>query len=577
MTVDFKELVDLAAERLGGAVLWANDEFFAEKDNLLKAEPAVFVPGKFTDRGKWMDGWETRRRRTPGHDWCIVRLGVPGIVRGVVVDTAFFKGNYPESCSLEGTSAPPQATLEALEGASWHELLPRTKLDGDTPNAFAVERHWRITHLRLRIFPDGGVARLRVHGQAIPDPRWLGRPGTEQDVDLAAVENGGFVVSASDMFFGPRHALVMPGRAHDMGDGWETRRTRRDGPEWVIVELATEGTLRRVELDTGRFRGNAPESAALAVSASPAGPCLDVLARTKLLPLTRHTLDAELSPHEPARYVRRMSHLARRGREPPPPLRYAEFQSRGTRGVGHGAVERPVAGGGPGRASCTCCGSSTWWAERMTAAARPWRDLAAAKSEAARVAEGLTEPDWLEAFGAHPRIGEKKADARGWSAEEQAGVGGADRATLDALADANCAYEAKHGFVYISSARRASPRKRCWPWRGRASRETGRARSSGPRKSSVRSPIFASRSWCCDDESDHPPTSSTRPRGAPAAGVRITALEHESAPGRWSRAGEGVTDADAGRLRTLLPAREPQGRGVPPRVRGWPRTSRRRR
>src|ERR1700677_2824815 len=132
---DFLELVDLAAERLGGAALFCNDEFFAERDNLLRAEPAVFVPGKFTDRGKWMDGWETRRRRTPGHDWCIVRLGVPGIVRGVVVDTAFFKGNYPESCSLEATSAPPQATLETLEAAPWHEILPRTKLEGDASNA----------------------------------------------------------------------------------------------------------------------------------------------------------------------------------------------------------------------------------------------------------------------------------------------------------------------------------------------------------------------------------------------------------------------------------------------------------
>jgi len=238
MTADsqtFTDLVDLAAERLGGAVLWANDEFFAEKDNLLRAEPAVFVPGRYTDRGKWMDGWETRRRRHPGHDWCIVRLGVPGVVRGVVVDTSHFKGNYPESCSLEACSAPAHAPLEALEAASWHEILPRTALKGDAHNAFAIERAWRATHVRLRIFPDGGVARLRLHGEAVPEARWLGRPGVEQDVDLAAVENGGVVLAASDTFFGPRHALVMPGRAHDMSDGWETRRTRREGPEWVVM------------------------------------------------------------------------------------------------------------------------------------------------------------------------------------------------------------------------------------------------------------------------------------------------------------------------------------------------------
>ncbi|HEX3343984.1 MAG TPA: allantoicase [Polyangiaceae bacterium] len=446
MTVDFKELVDLAAGRLGGAVLWANDEFFAEKDNLLKAEPAVFIPGKFTDRGKWMDGWETRRRRTAGHDWCIVRLGVPGVVRGVVVDTAFFKGNYPESCSLEGTSAPPQASLESLEAGTWHELLPRTKLEGDTANAFPIERAWRATHLRLRIFPDGGVARLRVHGLVMPEPRWLGRPGTEQDVDLAAVENGGFVVAASDMFFGPRHALVMPERAHDMGDGWETRRTRRDGPEWVVVELAAEGMLRRVELDTGRFRGNAPESAALAVGPSPEGPWHEVLARTKLLPHTRHTYDAELSGHAPARYVR-MSIWPDGGVSR---LRLFGTPSRAGREAWGIARLNALSPDDARRELRACCASSAW-AERMVAA-RPFRDLAAAKGEAARAAESLTEQDWLEAFGAHPRIGEKKSDARGWSSQEQSGVAGADRATLDALAAANRAYEAKHGFVYLVCA-----------------------------------------------------------------------------------------------------------------------------
>jgi len=362
------------------------------------------------------------------------------------VDTAFFKGNYPESCSLEATSAPQQATLEALEAASWHEILPRTKLEGDASNAFPIERSWRATHLRLRIFPDGGVARLRVHGQAIPEPRWLGRPGTEQDVDLAAVENGGFVVAASDMFFGPRHALVMPGRAHDMGDGWETRRTRREGPEWVVVELAAEGTLRRVEIDTGRFRGNAPESAALAVSASPEGPWHDVLARTRLLPHTRHVLDVELLPHGAARYVR-MSIWPDGGVSR---LRLFGTPSRAGREAWGIARLNALSPEDARVELLACCGSSAW-AERMVAA-RPLRDLASTRAEAARAAEGLGERDWLEAFGAHPRIGEKKGDARGWSAEEQSKVADADKATLDALAEANRAYEAKHGFVYIVCA-----------------------------------------------------------------------------------------------------------------------------
>jgi allantoicase len=443
---DFTELVDLAAERLGGAALFCNDEFFADKDNLLKSEPAVFIPGKYTDRGKWMDGWETRRRRVPGHDWCIVRLGVPGMVRGVVVDTSHFTGNFPESCIVEACSAPAQAPLEALECARWTEILARAKLAGNTANAFPITRGWRATHVRLRIFPDGGVARLRVHGEAIPDVRWLGRPGVEQDVDLAAVEHGGVVVAASDTFFGPRHALVMPGRAHDMSDGWETRRTRRDGPEWVLLRLATEGTIRRVEIDTWRFKGNAPESAALEVGPAADGPWTPVLARTRLLPHTRHELDHEIAAHGPARFAR-LSTWPDGGVSR---LRLFGSPSVGGREAWGIARLNALAPEDAHADLLACCGS-TEWARRM-ADARALRDLGHARVEAARVAEGLSEADWLEAFGAHPRIGEKKADARGWSFQEQSRVAEASRATLDALAEVNRAYEEKFGFVYLVCA-----------------------------------------------------------------------------------------------------------------------------
>jgi allantoicase len=449
MTADFRELVDLASERLGGAVLWANDEFFAEKDNLLRVESPVFVPGKYTDRGKWMDGWETRRRRTPGHDWCIVRLGAPGRVHGVVIDTSHFKGNYPESCSLEATSAPPQASFAALEGAEWQELLARTPLEGDRINVLPVAQGWRASHLRLRIFPDGGVARLRVHGEAIPEARWLGRPGTEQDVDLAAVEHGGVVVVASDTFFGARHALGMPGRALDMSDGWETRRTRREGPEWVIVKLAAEGILRRAEIDTWRFRGNAPASAALTVGPATEGPWHDLLERTPLLPHTRHVFDVELTRHAAGRYVR-LSIWPDGGVSR---LRLFGTPSRAGReawGIAHLNALPPE----QARADLLACCASTAWAQRM-AAARPYGDLAATKAEAARVAEALTERDWLEAFAGHPCIGESRRgpdDRRGWSAQEQSRVVGAAEATLEALAQVNREYEAKHGFVYLVCA-----------------------------------------------------------------------------------------------------------------------------
>src|SRR6476659_6129982 len=243
--MDFTELVDLAAEKLGGAVLFANDDFFAPKENLLKAAAPVFIEGKYTDLGKWMDGWESRRRRTPGFDWCIIRLGLPGIIRGVVVDTSFFRGNYPEHCSLEACTLDGVPTVEELlsESMQWTPLLPQLPLNGDSQNPFAVDSRQRFTHLRFKIYPDGGVARLRVFGEVVPD--WDRIKRTGGDIDLAAVENGGIVLACSDMFFGHRHNLIMPGQARTMAEGWETRRRRGGGHDWTVVRLGTAGTIER--------------------------------------------------------------------------------------------------------------------------------------------------------------------------------------------------------------------------------------------------------------------------------------------------------------------------------------------
>jgi allantoicase len=311
---DFTDRVDLAAERLGGAVLLANDEFFAPKENLLKASAPEWREGEYTERGKWMDGWETRRRRTPGHDWCILRLGAPGIVRGVVVDTSYFRGNFPESCSLEGCSVMGTPSPEALlDGATeWFELLPRSPLQGDSRNAFPVERADRITHLRLRIFPDGGVARLRVHGDVVPEWTRYARQGGE--VDLAAMENGGWVVACSDMFFGHRQNLILPGRSLFMGDGWETRRRRGPGHDWSIVRLAEPATIHRVEIDTDHFKGNAPDrcsmeginlpDASAEALLSPQTRWTPLLPETKLQPHTRHRFEDQLGSGDPFTHVR---------------------------------------------------------------------------------------------------------------------------------------------------------------------------------------------------------------------------------------------------------------------------------
>ena len=263
--MNFTELIDLASEKLGGAVLYANDEFFAPKENLLKPNAPIFIEGKYTDLGKWMDGWETRRRRSPRleekFDWCVIRLGLPGIVRGVIVDTSFFRGNFPSHCSIEVCAVEGQPDVQQLTNAEWTEILPLSELNGDAQNDFAINFPQRATHLRLKIYPDGGVARLRVFGEVTPD--WDALRRRESEIDLAAVEHGGTVLEASDMFFGHRHNLIMPGVAADMSDGWETKRRRGEGFDWCVVKLGNTGLIKRVEVDTSHFKGNYPESCSI--------------------------------------------------------------------------------------------------------------------------------------------------------------------------------------------------------------------------------------------------------------------------------------------------------------------------
>ncbi len=296
--MEFTELVDLAAEGLGGTVIYANDEFFAHKENLLKRGAPIFIEDKYTDWGKWMDGWETRRRRSPrldeACDWCIVRLGVPGVIHGVVVDTSFFRGNFPSHCSIEACAVNGQPNVAQLldPATEWTEILPSSALEGDSQNRFEITGARRATHLRFKIYPDGGVARLKVYGVVEPD--WDALRGRNSELDLAAVENGGAVTQASDMFFGHRHNLIMPGRALDMSDGWETKRNREPGhSDWSIIKLGAAGTIKRVEVDTWRFKGNYPEGCWIEVARIDDENDLGAAAWQVLLPDTKlqaHTL-----------------------------------------------------------------------------------------------------------------------------------------------------------------------------------------------------------------------------------------------------------------------------------------------
>jgi allantoicase len=286
---DFAGLPDLASRALGGAVVAANDEAFAEKENLVAAGPPV-ARAEFGHKGKVYDGWETRRRRTPGHDWAVVRLGAPGVVQGVVVDTSYFTGNYPSQASIDGAAIEGPCSVDEVLKADWQALLPLSRLAGNTHNYFPVYSDRRITHVRLNIHPDGGVARLRVHGTVLPDPR----PLDAGPFDLAALENGAVVTGVSNEFFGRPQQLIGPGLARSMGEGWETARRRDTGNDWVEIALACEGVVTLAELDTSYFLHNAPATAAL-TGLTPDGE-VSVLPRTRLQPDTRHRFVLDGAP-----------------------------------------------------------------------------------------------------------------------------------------------------------------------------------------------------------------------------------------------------------------------------------------
>lgn len=252
-----RRYMNLADPRLGAQALSASDEFFAPRERMLDPSPAVFIPGKYDDNGKWMDGWETRRKRTTGHDFCVVKLARPGVIHGIDIDTSHFTGNFPPAASIDACysdHADPQAD------GDWRELVPATTLQGNQHHYVPVAATHAFTHLRINIFPDGGIARLRVYGQPTID--WT-RAERNVQHDLAAIENGAYLVAANNAHFGPASQMLMPGRGVNMGDGWETRRRREPGNDWAIVALAHPGVIHAIEVDTAHFKGNFPDGCSL--------------------------------------------------------------------------------------------------------------------------------------------------------------------------------------------------------------------------------------------------------------------------------------------------------------------------
>ncbi len=281
----FKQWIRLEQPRLGTRVTFASDEFFGAKERLIDPADPVFVDGKYDDHGKWMDGWESRRRRTPGHDHCVIRLGVPGIVRGFDIDTSYFTGNYPPQASIDACVSD-----DDVPESGWTTIVAQTTLGGDAHHFIPVDSEDSWSHVRLNIFPDGGVARLRIYGEV--------RPADDDEegvIDLFALRHGGRALAASDEHYGSMHNLNLPGRGINMGDGWETARRRGPGNDWVVVALGRPGIIERAEVDTAHFKGNYPDRVSLEAAsfANHADALPDSERWQTLLPETKVSMDQQ--------------------------------------------------------------------------------------------------------------------------------------------------------------------------------------------------------------------------------------------------------------------------------------------
>lgn len=245
-------IVNLLDPRLGAEALYASDDFFAPKERMLNPEPAVFIPGKYDDNGKWMDGWESRRKRQEGHDHCICKLAFAARLSGFDIDTSHFTGNFPPAASIDACHALGKPDDKAV----WRTIVPATSLKGDSHHFVPTSDDGVFTHVRLNIFPDGGIARLRAYGRPAID--WQ-RLDPTQPINLAAIELGANAMAWSDQHYGTPMRLLYPGRGVNMGDGWETRRRREPGNDWCIIALGTTGRVSRIEIDTAHFKGNFPD------------------------------------------------------------------------------------------------------------------------------------------------------------------------------------------------------------------------------------------------------------------------------------------------------------------------------
>ena len=305
---NFAELyVNVASPRFGTRVVETSDDFFAAKERLIEDSEPVFIDDKYDDHGKWMDGWESRRRRDGGHDWCLIQLGAPVRLHGVDINTAHFTGNFPPGASIEACGIDASGHPDG----KWIEILPRTNLSGNSHHILPIENDAVFSWVRLNIFPDGGVARLRLYGEAMPDWDSLG----DGKIELSALKNGGRVVTYNDAHYGNVWSVLAENRGINMGDGWETRRRRDPGNDWIIIALGARGLVDNIEIDTAYYKGNFPDGASLQAAdlgndtdldfAAISKDWSEIMPRQKLSADAIHHFDSNMiSADEPVTHIR---------------------------------------------------------------------------------------------------------------------------------------------------------------------------------------------------------------------------------------------------------------------------------
>ena len=248
-------LIDLAQSRIGSRIVYKTDEFFAPAKRIINPWPPIYKEGVFDKHVKWMDGWETRRKRIKGYDFLILKFGKPGLIKKIDVDTSYFSGNHHNQISLQACKSKKNKPDIKTK---WITIIKKSKTKANSHHFFNIKNKNYFTHIKLNIFPDGGVARLRVFGSIKIKNK------TQNKIqNLTSIINGAVPIACNNEHFGRAENILAPGIGKNMGDGWETRRSRGNNFDWIIIKCSSPGKINKIQVDTHHFKGNYPDKCSL--------------------------------------------------------------------------------------------------------------------------------------------------------------------------------------------------------------------------------------------------------------------------------------------------------------------------